>query len=302
MWFKNIRLFRLDAPFKYSADELDTMLANQRFVPCAGQDLQRMGWVSVLGQDSEGLCHNIGDDWFFRCRIEKKMLPASVITEELNEKVESMELEQCRTLKKKEKSELKESIITSLLPRAFAIRREIWIWINAKLGYVVVNATSDKLADDVIALLRKSLGTLPAQPFAFKREVTECLTEWLANGEAPMGIEIGDETELKEIEGEGGIIRAKKQDLTADEIQVHLKAGKVVTSLALTVNDDISFIIDENFNLKRIKLSDTLVDDNAVVADDAAAQLDADLALMSGEYTKLIPILIDAFGGELEED
>src|SRR5574344_806813 len=94
MWFKNIRLFRLDAAFKYTADELDKMLASQRFVPCSGQDLQRMGWISVLGQDSESLCHNIGDDWFFRCRIEKKMLPASVITDELNEKVFSIMIQQ----------------------------------------------------------------------------------------------------------------------------------------------------------------------------------------------------------------
>lgn len=301
MWFKNIKLFRLEETFNHSIDELERMLEPHKFVPCKGQDIERMGWTDVLGKGSDALVHKIGDDLFFRCKIEKKMLPASVINDELAEKEENFELEHGRTLKKKEKSELKEQIITNLLPRAFSLFKETWIWINTKDNFLVVNAGSDKVSDDVISLLRKSLGSLPVQPFAFNKEITEVLTSWIQNGEAPQGFEIGSETELRDLEGDGAVIRAKKQDLSADEITVHIKAGKVVTSLALTVNDDISFVIDENFNLKRIKLSDTLIDENITPDLDAHAQLDADLALMAGEYTKLLPILIEAFGGELEE-
>ena len=72
----------------------------------------------------------------------------------------------------------------------------------------------------------------------------------------------------------------------------------MVTSLALIINEDISLVVDENFALKRIKLSDTVMDDYATVNDDPVAKLDADLALISGEFTKLIPTLIDSFGGE----
>lgn len=301
MWFKNIKLFRLEETFNHSIDELERMLEPHKFVPCKGQDIERMGWTDVLGKGSDALVHKIGDDLFFRCKIEKKMLPASVINDELAEKEENFELEHGRTLKKKEKSELKEQIITNLLPRAFSLFKETWIWINTKDNFLVVNAGSDKVSDDVISLLRKSLGSLPVQPFAFNKEITEVLTSWIQNGEAPQGFEIGSETELRDLEGDGAVIRAKKQDLSADEITVHIKAGKVVTSLALTVNDDISFVINENFNLKRIKLSDTLIDENITPDLDAHAQLDADLALMAGEYTKLLPILIEAFGGELEE-
>lgn len=301
MWFKNIKLFRLEETFNHSIDELERMLETHKFVPCKGQDIERMGWTDVLGKGSDALVHKIGDDLFFRCKIEKKMLPASVINDELAEKEENFELEHGRTLKKKEKSELKEQIITNLLPRAFSLFKETWIWINTKDNFLVVNAGSDKVSDDVISILRKSLGSLPVQPFAFNKEITEVLTSWIQNGEAPQGFEIGSETELRDLEGDGAVIRAKKQDLSADEITVHIKAGKVVTSLALTVNDDISFVINENFNLKRIKLSDTLIDENISPDLDAHAQLDADLALMAGEYTKLLPILIEAFGGELEE-
>ncbi|MBR1925019.1 MAG: recombination-associated protein RdgC [Ruminobacter sp.] len=298
MWFKNVRIYTLDSTFKFSLDELDKLLAPQRFVPCSGQDLVRFGWISPLGTDEDTLCHKIGDDYFFRCKTEKRMLPASVVNEELKEKVEEIELKQARQLKKKEKQDLKEQVITELLPRAFRLHKETWLWISAKYGYVVVNTSSDKQAEDLISLLRKSLGELHAKPFTFKKTINGCLTEWVANGDGPVGIAIGDEVELKSVDGAGGTIKAKKQDLNTDEIRNHLEAGKVVTSLALIINEDISLVVDENFALKRIKLSDTVMDDYATVNDDPVAKLDADLALISGEFTKLIPTLIDSFGGE----
>ena len=301
MWFKNIRVYTLEQAFEYTEEKLESLLKGNKFSPCSGQDMEKIGWVNVLSEDSEALVHKIGNDYFFRCRFEKKMLPTSVINEELQEKVEALELAQCRTIKKKEKSDLKEQIITNLLPRAFAIHKEHWIWINSKYRYVIVSATSDRIADTLTSLLRKSLGTLPCKPFVFKNDIPEVLTEWLSTGKTPVGIEIGDETELQDIDGEGASIKAKKQDLSSEEIKVHLDAGKVCTSLSLIIHDDISFLLDSKFNLKKIKLSDTLVDENTSISNDPAARLDADLALMAGEYCKIIPVLIDAFGGEADE-
>ncbi len=165
---------------------------------------------------------------------------------------------------------------------------------------MIVNASSDKLADDIIALFRKSVNTFPVQRFVFNDEIADCLTKWVKEGQAPNNMEIGEETELRDQDNTGTVIRAKKQDLGAEEIIAHLDAGKVVTSLALSIPDDISFIVDSDFNLKRIKLSDTILEENDSNNEDAIAQLDADLALMAGEYTKLIPTLIEAFGGEME--
>ncbi|MGN1394270.1 MAG: recombination-associated protein RdgC [Succinivibrionaceae bacterium] len=300
MWLKNIRVYTLNQPFDYDCNKLENLLSSQSFTPCSGQDVAKIGWTNVLDNpEAVSLCHKIGDDYFFKCRIEKKVLPTSVVNELLEERIEELETTQCRQLKKKEKSDLKEDVIAQLLPKAFVTHKEYWVWINAKYKYVILNATSNKLCDDLLSLLKKSLGSLEVKPFTFNKEIHECFTSWI-NEKPPVGIELGDETVLEELEGAGGTIRAKKQDLLGNEIKVHLDAGKVVTSLALTVNDDISFIIDTNFNIKRIRLSDTIVDENKTVSDDPAAILDADLTLMAGEYCKVIPILIDAFGGEAD--
>lgn len=304
MFFKNLRFYLLDSKFEYNDAELNKLLESQRYHKCSGQEMSRTGFVNVLGQkDNDNLCYfSDNENVFFRIRTEKKVLPQSVITEELAERVENLEIDKCRNLTKKEKSELKEAVITALLPRAFSTYKETFIWINTKNRYLVVNAASDGAADTAISLLRKALTTLPAHAPLFKKEITECLTTWMVSQEPPVEIEIGAETEMRGIDGEGGIIRAKKQDLGTEEMLAHLKAGKMVTSLALTVKNDISLVIDDCFGLKRIKLADTLTDTNDSSNETVEAKMAADFAIMTGAYCNLFDVLFDAFGGLDEEE
>jgi recombination associated protein RdgC len=73
----------------------------------------------------------------------------------------------------------------------------------------------------------------------------------------------------------------------------------LVTRLSLTWDDNVSFVLDEELGIKRLKFGETLqekLDD--VDADDAAARFDAAFSLMTLELSRLIPGLLDALGGE----
>lgn len=299
MYFKNLMLYRFTRPFDVALEDLEKQLNALPFTPCSSQEQSRFGWVSPLGKQGQALVHCADGQLLILAKKEEKVIPASVINDIVAEKVESLEIEEGRALKKKEKEAIKEEVIVTLLPRAFSRFQQTYAWINPKDGFIAVDAGSFKQAENLLALLRKSIGSLPVIPIALTTPIELTLTEWLKAEAAPAGFALEDEAELRSALEHGGIIRAKQQDLLDEEMKAHLEADKLVTSLALNWAETISFVLKDDLSIKRMKYSDELKEQNDdITSEDAAARFDADFALVTGELSRFIPDLIEALGGE----
>ncbi|PZR01326.1 MAG: recombination-associated protein RdgC, partial [Flavobacterium psychrophilum] len=127
-------------------------------------------------------------------------------------------------------------------------------------------------------------------------------TEWVKESKPAEGFTIMDEAELKAILEDGGVIQSKKQDLASEEIQNHIEAGKQVTKLALNWKESVDFVFSLDASIKRIKLSDTVKEQNSDIdADDHAQRFDADFVLYTGTLTDLILELKKVFSSEDDE-
>ncbi|EKN4181129.1 recombination-associated protein RdgC [Yersinia ruckeri] len=295
--FKNVLIYKLSRDVSFA--NLEEQMAQFAFTPCGSQDMTKTGWISPMGNESATLAHVANKQILITLQCEKKDLPAPVIARELASKVERLEQEQHRKLKKTEKDSLKDEVIQTLLPRAFSKYATTSIWINAGAGLIIIDAASARKAENALALLRKTIGSLPVVPLTLNTPIELTLTEWVRSGAAPAGFVLQEEAELKAILEQGGILRSKHQDLVSDEIRGHIAAGKLVTKLALEWRERISFMLSDDGSLKKVKFSAVLLEQNDDIdREDYAQRFDADFILMTGEMAVLIAQLIGALGGE----
>ncbi len=300
MWFKNLQLYRLTRPFTLSAEEVHEKLAADPFRPCGSLETATQGWVPPLGRLGEQLTHFSGGFILVCARKEEKILPAAVVREEVDEKVLAIEETQMRPVRRKERESIRDEVLQDLLPRAFTRSGRTYAYIDPRGGWVVVDAGSAKKAEEVLSLLRQSLGSLPVAPPRLRMAPATVMTHWLTGEIPPGAFEIGDECELREPAKEGGVVRCKRQDLWADEVRAHLAAGKQVSRLAVRWNERIACVLGEDLAVKRLGFED-VIQEQADVDEDDIARFDTEFALMTLELSRFIPAVMEAFGGE-EED
>lgn len=297
-WFKNLQVRRLPSPWSVTAEELEQWLAPHAFQPGGSVEDQRVGWVPPRGDKDASLVYSLNRQFLITYRAEKKLLPGSVITQFT--KMRAAELEEQQGFKpgRKQMRELKDQVRDELLPRAFSISRDTRIWIDAANGWLVVDAGSATLADDVIGLLVKSVGTLPLSTLRVARSPVSAMTEWLLSGDAPAGFTTDQDTELTSPGKGNATVRYVGHELEAAEMRKHIESGKQCMRLSMTYEDRISFILTPSLTLKRVTALDVIKEASDPTAQNDDERFEADTILMTAEYARLLAGVVEALGGE----
>ena len=299
MYFMNLHPYRLSPEWHITAETLHEQLATKPFKPCGSQDHESRGWVPPF--DGGELVHAIGLNWLVCMQVEQRILPAAVVQKEADKRAALIEQEQGFKLGRKAMKELREQITQELLPRAFTRIRKTFAWMNVGAGWLVVDAASERKAEDVLELLRHSLDTFPLAMLRTARSPMSAMADWLAGG-APEGFTLDQDFALQSIAEDGARATFKGHDLEDTHVIEHLEAGRLPIKLALTFDDRISFVLTDRGALKRIDFLDVIRDQVKTDDLDAEAIFNAELALMAGEFERLLSSVTEALGGELKRE
>lgn len=300
MFFKNVTAYRLTQAIAFNVDELELAFAEKSHREPASQELATYGFIAPFkGALIETALAPSGEYLLIAAKKTERILPGNVIRDELKKKVDEIEFEQQRKIYKKERDQMKDEIIQAFLPRAFLRHKVTYALIMPAAGLILVDTASPKAAEDLLSTLREVTGTLPVRPLTTKIAPAATMTDWVKAQKAADDFFVLDECEMRDTHEDGGTVKVKRQDLTADEIEMHIATGKIVTKLSLAWKDKFSFILDDKLIIKRLRFEDLLQDQaEQDGGDDAHGQLVASLIIMAGTFAEFFPDFLVAFGGE----
>lgn len=126
-----------------------------------------------------------------------------VVNNELNKRITELEKIQGRKLEKIEKLSLKDDVIATLIQQAFSKYKQTALFIDVEKGLIYVDASSHKQAEDVLALLRKTLGSLPVVPLTLAKEPCFVMTSWVTADKTPEWLDLQGDSKLIDFNSNG---------------------------------------------------------------------------------------------------
>jgi recombination associated protein RdgC len=292
MWFRNVQPFRLSGNF-YSEEAVESALAKHAARDPGPLETEAWGWAPVLAEtDARAL--QVEGRFVLRLRRSERILPASVVRDEVARRVEALEAEQDREVYRKERTRIREEVQLELLPRAFVRSKDTLLLVAPKESWVFVDTPNRNAAEDATKHLRDALGSLPLENFECKESAGAVMTRWLGAGGAKGVFDLGEECELRA--ATTGTVRVRDLDLASPEVRNHLRQGLHAHQLALVWPDHLRFVLEADGSCKRLRFDEALRSAGEEM-EDALAQQAADVLMMSAELVQLYDQLCEVLGG-----
>lgn len=299
--FKNVTIYRIAPGWDATLESMEAALDAARFVPCGASQDKSVGWAEPRGEEHGPLVESVAGQRILKLVIETKAVPGSVVKEKAQQAADHIEATTGRKPGKKETKELREDALQALLPQAFPRRGSVWVWFDLQNGLLVTDAGSQGKNDEVVTALVRAFDGLAVTLLQTAMTPQTAMTQWLATTDPendwPAGFNVERECELKSADEEKSAVKFTRHHLLTDEVRKHLAEGKLPTRLALSWEGRIGFTLTESMQLKKLAFLEGVFDDRP---NDDESGFDTDVALATGELSKLIPAVIEALGGEIE--
>ena len=289
-------VYRIGEGWHPDLAQIEQALDAERFAPCGASQEKSIGWIEPRGEAHGPLVEAVNGQRILKLKIETRVVPGSVVTRKAKERSAQIEATEGRKPGKKEMKEIKEDVKLSLMPMAFSKETSVWVWVDPVTQLLVVDAGSQAKADEVITMLVKSFAGLSLALINTQMSPQSAMAAWLITQEAPAGFSVDRECELKAADESKSVVRYVRHPLDTDEVKQHVEGGKLPTRLALTWEGRVSFSLTEALQLKKITFLDVVFEATSTEKDEG---FDADVAIATGELSKLLPDLFEALGGEM---
>jgi recombination associated protein RdgC len=292
--FRNIRFYRLDGTWPESEEALSTSLEQAGFEPCGPLTERSSGWVAIDPDTSELLARRVNGADLIRLRSQSRVLPAAVINEELEVRIEDYRKRMQEAPTPREKRRLKAEARDELMPKAMLKSDRIWGYIDLKEKVLGIDTALESVAERFLRRMQASLDGINIRPLQFMKPVDELLSGIFFE-DAPRQFSLGRECRMQDLGDAASKVRWTDFDLSDKSIRDHVANGMRLTHLSIVYDNIMKFVMDENGVLTKLKFVG-MDDDNEGHTDPLARQ-DAEFVLITATLRNLLGDLKKQLGG-----
>lgn len=294
MWFKNTLIYQYE--LEQSVD-LPLLLAEDHLKPCPPHTRFIYGWLPVI---ADQLIHETADCALICMGKEERILPRGVINRLLAERVQTLETEQRRTIKRAEKAQMAEDLEFELLPKSFCVQKRLYAILDRTSKRLIINTSSNTQASQLTSLLRKSVPGIRIEPLQAMENLGLRFASWITNPSLlPPAFQLASDCLLFSLDDEKKRFSCKGYELPAEEILNLLSQGLAAAELSIIWNERIQLTLTQELTFKKLKCLDYLIDEfnDLHQLDEENQQQDAALTLLAGELrgltNDLLGVLMD---------
>jgi recombination associated protein RdgC len=292
--FRNVRYYRLDGVWPDNEEALSTCLEQAGFEPCGPLTERSSGWVAVDPDTSDLLSRRVNGADLIRLRSQSRVLPAAVINEELEARIEEFRSRMQEAPTPREKRRLKAEARDELMPKAMLKSDRIWGYVDLKEKVLGIDTALDSVAERFLRRLQASIDGVNIRPLQFMLPVEELLTGVFFD-DAPKQFSLGRECRMQDLADAGSIVRWTDFDLSDKTIRDHVANGMRLTHLAIVYDNVMSCVLNENGVISKIRFLG--MDDDVENHKDPLARQDAEFVLITGTLRNLLGDLKKQLGG-----
>lgn len=238
----------------------------------------------------------------------ERVLPSNTVNRVVRERAEKLAEQQGHAVNKKHMAQIKDDVISILLPKSHIKTTQNWVVIAN--DYLIVGTASPKHCDEITALLGDACRATWKDP-SFKLEKLDprgASTRWLTALAINSTDAETDEDDLSHFNTRdsatlyssgkhGGVIKVKDIDMSNDAVQEKLAEGWLVKDMAVMYRSSLLFTLTHSCIFKGFKFSDVVLSEKMDDENDNSleSRLDSALALFSGEVARMLNQLADEF-------
>jgi recombination associated protein RdgC len=291
--FKNIHFYKIGPGFTFDLGAAQSAFAPLEYTECGVSQEQSIGWIPPRGDGNGALIESCGKHWIAKLMIEKKMLPASVIADEVRKRTAELEAKTGRKPGKKETKEITDDVRLQLLAKAFTKKCASLVWLNKDAEMLVIESSTQTKADEIVTQLVKTLEGLQITAIQTQQAPEAAMSLWLVSQEMPPKFTADRDCTLKSHDEFKASIRYEHHALDIVEIQEHIRAGKRPIQLAMTWDSRVSFVLTSGGNLKKLEFL------SATLTEQFVDDFDGNFTIATAEISQLISALIETLGGAM---